>query len=185
MRFALCHLGLGGLNRLVWFTQSRAGIYLGYFGTKADHHHSLHEDGRRHLRTRAHRDLMPASSDLQINSHGFPRQLVHASISVLDDPDRFAPFSPSARYEQVALITDAQLGGADRVALDYYLMHRDYEAEFLRLPPQPMHSAVLSSVQLLHLTLPLVHFPEHKVGFSVRVLRFAPDGSALTNRAAA
>jgi hypothetical protein len=185
MRVAICHLGPSGLTRLVWFTQSRAGVYLGYFGTSTDHHHSFHADGRRHLRTRTHKDLMPPSSDSRIDIHDAPRQLLNASISVLASPGRVAPYCPSGRREQVVLITDAQLGGSDRISFDYYLMRRDGEPAFLRMPLQPMHSAVLSVSQLLHFTLPLEHFPEHKVGFSVRVLLFASDVTARPDHDAA
>jgi hypothetical protein len=175
VRACICYRFGDRLRKLVWFNESTTGIFLGYYGEKTEHHHSLHKDGSRHLRDNDGRDLLPKVKDVIIdNFHGY-RQLLNASIALPSPDSHSVPFAESSADTVTATLHVP--AGWVRVSMDYYLLHRSAEDQFLRnlrWPPVPdldRHEVALC------LTLALDHFPDHKVALVV----FAPIPATETN----
>ena len=170
MRVILRYHNPHGTNPLVWFTESKTGVYLGYYSDHPQHHHSLHGDGRRHVRTDLDVDLFPPGTDVPIKDHTLPRQLLNVSIPIEGRLTAKYPRLESKRPELVWTFTEKQLNGATSLLFDYYLMHKRSEQDFFDLLFRPLHSEFPPTSLLASFTIPLIHFPDQKVGFILRAV---------------
>jgi hypothetical protein len=159
----------------VWFNESASGIFLGYYGEKTEHHHSLHKDGSRHLRDNDGRDLLPEVNDVVIDYFRGYRQLLNASMAVPSPDSHSVPFSESSADTVTATLHVPP--GWGRVSMDYYLLHRSAEDQFLRNLRWPPIPSLEPHEVALCLTLALDHFPGHKVALVV----FAPEQTVPTD----
>jgi hypothetical protein len=167
MRACIAHRASGVLRRIVWFNESATGIYLGYYGTKMEHHHSIHTDGHRHLRTVDETDLLPRTKGPPIADLRGYVQLLNASIHLPPQETHSSAYSEGEKADVLAIIDAEDNPEPERVSLDYYLIHGSSEDEFiksLRWPSIPeLGPHVLGLCQLVRLE----NFPDHKVAFAV------------------
>jgi hypothetical protein len=179
VRACICYRKEGSLYRAVWFTESNTGLYLGYYGSKTEHHHSFHADGRRHLRTRNGKDLLPKAKDMAIKDIHGCRQLLNVSLPLAGLESHTDKFRANERGDVVGML-DAPTG-RDRVSMDYCLLHRSEEVEFLANLGRPSPMFPFQTL-LLCMTIALEHFPKHKVSFVVHELGPAstPKSDPLT-----
>jgi hypothetical protein len=166
VRACICYRSGGGIRRVIWFNESPSGIFLGYYGTETEHHHSVHRDGHRHLRTVDGKDLLPITKGLPIAEvQGFP-QLLNASLHLPSADSHSAPYSQGDKADVIAMLDGVGEEAYERVSFDYYLLHRSSEAEFLdsvrwRVAAMGPHELALC------LAVALEHFHDYKVAFTV------------------
>ncbi len=99
MRACIAHRAYGVLRRIVWFNESRTGIYLGYYGEKTLHHHSIHADGHHHLRTIDGTDLLARMKGPPVADLRGSIQLLNASIYLPPQDTHSAPYSEGEKAD--------------------------------------------------------------------------------------
>lgn len=167
MRACIAYRASGMLRRIVWFNESPMGIYLGYYGAKTVHHHSVHTDGHRHLRTVDAVDLLPRTKGPPIADLQGYAQLLNASIHLPPEETHSAAYSESEKSDVMAIIDEGATSEPERVSLDYYLIHRSSEDRFITTLKWPELSGLGPHVLGLLQLIQLEHFPDHRVAFAV------------------
>jgi hypothetical protein len=168
VRVCICSRSGNDIRRVAWVSESVGGIFLGYYGPSVEHHHSIHTDGHRHLRTLDGKDLLPPAKGKPISEIGPWIQLLNASISLPPTESRSAAFSLGEKADVLAMVDTPTAAEPERVSLNYYLLQRSEEEEFLRKMVHWPKSASSSPHELtLCVTGTLEHFPSHKVAITI------------------
>jgi hypothetical protein len=116
--------------RLLWLSESRSGIYIGYFTGTVDVHSSYHQDGTRHSRiAKSHHQRW---QDVPLRSHSGVKQLLHASIPIHNRHDLW-PRVASARDELI-ILNHSQFAGYDTLAVDALLASTNNDSDLNRFP---------------------------------------------------
>lgn len=122
----------GEIFRLLWLSESKSGIYVGYFNGVVDTHVSYHRDGTRHFRiAKSHHQRW---KDVPLNDHVGVKQLLHSSISAHAKHDPW-PRITSPRDETI-LLDSRQLSGYDTLAVDTWLSDTGNESMLTRRAEQ-------------------------------------------------
>ncbi len=152
----------------MWFNESPSGIFLGYYGSGIEHHHSIHADGERHLRSVDGKDLSPKAKGPPIADVTGSPQLLSASFPLPPPDHRSLAYSVGEKADVIGVVDVPPGREGDRVSLSYHLIHRESEGEFLRDRIQwPGFSSMPPHELALCLTVALDNFPSHKVGFTI------------------
>src|SRR5260221_5380491 len=129
MRGSICVERGGCLYRLVWLSESRAGLYYGQLGSDRDHHVSYHTDGIRHFRSgdsTYHEFLDVALAE----SRGI-RQLLSANVALsLEWLNATTSYVASRVGETRVVLPEEQLVDCDSLLIDHYLMDQPSEGDF-------------------------------------------------------
>lgn len=169
MRTALCVRRGESIYRLVWFGESKAGLYIGVLGAQEDSHQSYHTDGTRHTRVGA--DYHNRFSDTRINDFVGFNQLGHFSLSLTKNWfNAKTLYTGDKKTESIVLIHEKVLARRDTLALDVWLTDRKSEQNLLNIIANgPGGDAKFSPVT--EYVASLENFPNHKLVLSLHSAR--------------
>jgi hypothetical protein len=169
MRIALCFRRSDNIHRLIWITESRNGIYLGFQGAKQEFHISYHQDGRRHAKVGS--DYHNRFNDVQIASHKGVRQLHHVSLSITKKWfTAETAYSGDNKTETLFLLDEALFRNQDMLALDIWLIDRASEQELFGTVGRLIKSDPAFKI-ITEIVASLDSFPEQKIALTLRSAR--------------
>ena len=120
MKIVACVRNGQALQKLVWFNESKGGVYLGVFARELDVHLSYHRDGRKH--TKIGTDYIQRTQDTPLESFSGAKHLSHQAISIDGRSDSFWPRHAAFKTWDVTLVFDeSQLLDSEWLALDFWL----------------------------------------------------------------
>ncbi len=176
MRIALCVRRDKTIFRLVWISESKAGIYIGTLGTQEDSHESYHQDGTRH--TKIGSEYHNRWSDTPIALHTGFKQLGHSSLSLTKNWfNSKTTYAGDDKTESIVLIDERLLYGKDTLALDIWMTDRASEQKLLEVIAEHVVTRPEFHV-VAELVSALDHFPEQKIAITLCSARIRGVDSA-------
>ena len=169
MRIALCVRHEQSIFRLVWITESKAGIYIGTLGSNEDSHESYHQDGTRH--TKIGPEYHNRFKDVPIASHTGFKQLGHFSLSLTKNWfNAKTIYIGDDKTESIVLLDQRLFYNKDTLALDVWMTDRTSEQKLLAITAgsfevAPKFHAVAELVSSLD------YFPNQKIVLTLRSAR--------------
>ncbi|MBL8510659.1 MAG: hypothetical protein JNM52_03345 [Betaproteobacteria bacterium] len=166
MRIALCVRHGQSIFRLVWITESKAGIYIGALGSSEDAHQSYHQDGTRH--TKIGVEYHNSFGDTPIAEHTGFKQLVHCSLSLTKNWfNAKTIYTGDDKTESIVLLDQQLFYGKDTLALDVWMTDRASEQKLLAfIADSFLTTSKFHAVS--ELVSSLDYFPNQKVVLTLR-----------------
>ena len=166
MRIALCVRHGETIHRLVWFGESKAGIYVGVLGAQEDSHVSYHTDGTRHTKIGA--EYHNRFSDTPIHEYAGCRQLDHFSLSLTKNWfNAQTHYKGDEKTESMVLVDQKTLASRDTLGLNVWLTDRKSEQELLKVTAYEFPKFQLVAEYIASLE----NFPNHKLAISLHSAR--------------
>ena len=175
MRISVCFRRDSQIYRLVWITESRAGIYLGLLGGQQEFHVSYHHDGTRHAKVGS--EYHNRFSDAPIAAFVGFKQLDHVSLSM--SPEWFSAatvYAGDEKTETLFVVDESLFKGRDTCAVDAWLCDRLSEPRLLdaiglMLSSEPSFQIATEAFVALD------NFPNHKFGVTLRTAKIRGLGA--------
>jgi hypothetical protein len=176
MRAFVCTDYDSTIRKLVWLNESRAGVYVGMYDEKKNPHTSYHADGRHQTKItlggkkvevfREHRKPITSIS-------GHQQIMGHAAFYADSTMRRLPQFESESKETAFFLIGRAIFRHVDALAMNTFIVKRQYEAQFLKRMYADYQSDSYELVAVS--TFRLEHFPSHNV--SIVLYRVKPGHS--------
>ena len=169
MRLAICFRRDAAVFRLVWMSESNAGLYLGVLGGRDDSHVSYHADGTRHFKIGS--EYHNRFSDVALESHRGAKQIDHLSLSMTEEWfNAQSSYPGDQKTETIVLLDERLFRDKDTCALDVWLFDRASEAQFLEISGRSLEHMPAFSV-VGEVIVSLDFFPNHKIALVLQSAR--------------
>jgi len=173
MRAFVCTDYDSTIRKLVWVNESRAGVYVGRYDEKKNPHTSYHADGRHQTKItvggkevevfREQRESIASISKYQqIISHG--------AFYAENTMRRLPQFESESKETAFVLIGRAIFKHVEALAMNTFIVKRQYEAKFLKRMYADYETGSYELVAVS--TFGLEYFPSHNV--SIVLYRVKP-----------
>jgi len=175
MRAFVCTDYDSTIRKLVWLNESPAGVYVGLYDEKDDPHTSYHADGRHHTKIiRGGKELEIFREQREpIASIPTYQQIISSGAFYADKTMRRLPhFESGSKETAFVLLGRAIFRHVEALAMNTFIVKRDYEATFLKRMYADYQTGSYELVAVC--TFRLEHFPSHNV--NIVLYRVKPRG---------
>jgi hypothetical protein len=177
MRAFVCTDYDSTIRKLVWVNESPAGVYVGLYDEKDDPHTSYHADGRQHTK------LIRGGKEIELHREQHEpivsiltyRQIIGTGAFYADKTmHRLPQFQSESKETAFVLIGRAIFRHVEALAMNTFILKREYEAKFLNRMYADYQTGSYELVAVS--TFRLEHFPSHNV--SIVLYRVKPKGNS-------
>ena len=161
MRYYICWKYGQNIYRLTWINESKAGIYVGVFGSEADFHTSYHADGKKHFATRRGRTKqhMSDSQFPALNDVEKFQQIVSSTMPLVERWRRPVDKFISKKKTDLIILSEDLLKNFSHLSTNVMVFNKDAEEAFLaEILTSNEHIQIITS----HISN-LTHYPNHKL----------------------
>jgi hypothetical protein len=176
MRAFVCTDYDSTIRKLVWLNESRAGVYVGMYDEEDDPHTSYHANGRHQtkiIRGGKEFEIFREQREPITSISGYQSIITTGAFYADKTMRRLPQFESESKETAFVLIGRAIFRHVEALAMNTFIVNRQYEANFLN----EMYSCYQNdSYELVAVsTFRLEHFPSHNV--SIVLYRVKPADS--------